>query len=119
MNEPRDAALTALYAIDLSGEPIPSDLVDKASRLVRGVTEHLPELDERINAVAEGWRTERMPAIDRAILRMATYELVYEADTPAPIVLSEAVRLAKLYSTEKSGGFVNGVLAKLADTQSA
>lgn len=118
MSEPRDAALTALYAVDLSGEPTPADLTDKARRLVSGVTEHLEELDGRINEVASGWRTDRMPAVDRAILRMATYELIYEPGTPDPVVLSEAVRLAKLYSTEKSPGFVNGVLAKIAGAQS-
>lgn len=119
MNEPRDAALTALYAIDLHGQMASSDLPDKAQRLVRGVSEHLEELDEGINAVAEGWRTERMPAVDRAILRLGAFELLYERETPVAVVLSEAVRLAKLYSTEKSGGFVNGVLAELAANQSS
>ncbi len=119
MIEPRDAALTALYAADRNGGLAPSDLADKARRLVKGVTAHLDELDVAINEVAEGWRTERMPVVDRAILRMAAYELLYETETPVAVVLSEAVRLAKLYSTEKSGGFVNGVLAKLAETQAS
>lgn len=114
MSEPRDAALSALYARDLAPDAEVGPLGDKARRIADGVAKHVEELDKSINEVAEGWRTERMPAIDRSILRMATYELRYEQDTPTAVVLSEAVRLAKLYSTEKSGGFINGVLAKLA-----
>jgi N utilization substance protein B len=71
-------------------------------------------LDASIGAVSSGWRVERMPVIDRNILRIALWELLNRPDMPVAVVISEAVRLAKLYSTERSGGFVNGVLSRLA-----
>jgi N utilization substance protein B len=77
------------------------------------VWQHLAALDAEIGAVSSGWRIERMPAVDRAILRLALYELRH-TDTPLGVVIDEAVELAKRYSTERSGAFVNGVLAKLA-----
>ena len=117
MIEPRDAALTALYAIDLAGDSDLAGLGAKAKRLVRGVAEHLEVLDARINQSAQGWRVDRMPAVDRSILRLAAFELLYEPETPDAVVVSEAVRLAKLYSTQKSSGFVNGVLADIAEAQ--
>ena len=117
MSEPRDAALTALYAVDLDGELDFRELNVKARRLARGVTDHLEVIDARINESAQGWKTDRMPAVDRSILRLAVFELLYEPETPDAVVVSEAVRLAKLYSTEKSSGFVNGVLATIAQAQ--
>lgn len=86
----------------------------KVQRLVGGVMEHRDELDDVIDGASEHWRVGRMPAIDRTVLRLGLYELRYERDTPLGVVLSEAVRLAKAYSTERSGAFVNGVLARLA-----
>lgn len=84
--------------------------------LVDGITEHLEELDRLINEHADGWTVSRMPAMDRAVLRVATYELSHSPDVPVAVVLDEAVELAKEYSTENSGRFVNGVLASLAET---
>jgi N utilization substance protein B len=83
--------------------------------LLRGVLAHLDELDREIDAVSEHWRVPRMPVVDRAILRLGLYELRYEPETPPAVVVAEAVRLAKLFSTERSGAFVNGVLAALAE----
>ncbi len=65
-------------------------------------------------AAAKGWEVERMPVLDRNILRLATYELIAELDVPVAVVIDEAVELAKQYSTESSGGFVNGVLSTIA-----
>ena len=65
-------------------------------------------------AAAKGWEVERMPVLDRSILRLATYELIAEPEVPVAVVIDEAVELAKQYSTEFSGGFVNGVLSTIA-----
>ena len=90
-----------------------ADLEDRTGRLVAGVWEHRQDLDRRIESVAEHWSVRRMATVDRAILRLALYELMYE-QTPTAVVLDEAVELAKRYSTRGSGAFVNGILAALA-----
>ncbi|HZT33443.1 MAG TPA: transcription antitermination factor NusB [Bryobacteraceae bacterium] len=77
--------------------------------LVQGAVEHLAEIDHRISRHAEHWRIERMPAVDRNILRLAVYEMMH-ADTPAAVVIDEALELARKYSNEESVQFVNGVL---------
>ncbi len=115
--EPRDLALVALYEADqrgLSRADVESGYPLKAQRLVRGIEEHLGELDGAIDGVSTRWRVERMPPIDRAILRLGLHELRFERGTPIAVVISEAVRLAQTYSTERSGAFVNGILSKLA-----
>lgn len=118
MTEPRDVAIGALYEIDLMGLEAPAiELSGKAQRLVKGVLAHLTELDTAIDQASEHWRIERMPVIDRAILRLGLYELRHEPKTPPGVIVSEAVRLAKTYSTEKSGAFVNGLLATLAERE--
>jgi transcription antitermination factor NusB len=118
--EPRDLAVEALYEIDRSRlAEAPTGLPHKAYRLVKGVLSHLEELDAAIDGVSEHWRIDRMPVIDKAILRLGLFELRYEPDTPTAVVVSEAVRLAKLFSTEKSGSFVNGILATLAEQGSS
>lgn len=86
-----------------------------AVTLVDGIAEDAERIDELINEHSDGWSVARMPAMDRAVLRVATYELAYRSEIPIAVVLDEAVELAKEYSTEKSGRFVNGVLAALAD----
>jgi N utilization substance protein B len=85
-----------------------------ARRLVEGVEEHLGAIDELIGRLSRGWTLERMPAMDRAVLRIGVYELGHEPEVPTAVVLDEAVELAKRYSTEESGRFVNGVLAAAA-----
>lgn len=118
--EPRDLALQALYQLDQTGETGPLDgLPPKARRLVEGVVAHTEELDRAIEAASEHWTVERMPVIDRTILRLGLFELRHEPSTPSPVVVNEAVRLAKTYSTQRSGAFVNGVLAALAATERA
>jgi N utilization substance protein B len=113
--EPRDLALQALYQFDRTGRNgIADSLPFKARRLVEGVLAHTGELDDEIGSASDHWSIDRMPVVDRAILRLALYELRFEPDTPVPVVLDEAVRLAKTYSTQRSGAFVNGVLATLA-----
>jgi transcription antitermination protein NusB len=114
-DEPRDLALQALYQAEIAGDS--SDLEELTGRvglLVHGVLAHKEELDNEIESASEHWSVARMPVIDRSILRLGLYELRHATDTPTAVVVSEAVRLAKTYSTERSGAFVNGVLASLA-----
>jgi N utilization substance protein B len=82
--------------------------------LVLGTLEHAMESDERITPLLEGWTIERLPTIDRLLLRMAAFELQHRPETPRPVIINEAVELAKRFSTEDSGRFVNGVLSALS-----
>ncbi|MDI3315106.1 MAG: transcription antitermination factor NusB [Mycobacterium sp.] len=81
--------------------------------VARGVTEHAAHIDDLIVTHLQGWTLERLPAVDRAILRVAVWELLYADDVPEPVAVDEAVRLAKELSTEESPGFVNGVLGQV------
>ncbi len=114
--EARDSALAALYASDIRGlgEPCADELSSRALRLVTAVWAERSDLDAMIESASSGWRVSRMPAVDRNILRLALCEL-RATDTPVGVIISEAVRLAKSYSTERSGAFVNGVLGTLAE----
>lgn len=78
--------------------------------LVRGTRSHLDEIDDLIRSQAEHWRLERMPAVDRNILRLAIYEFLYESDVPKLVVIDEAIELAKKFGSKDSGRFVNGLL---------
>jgi N utilization substance protein B len=100
---------------DLLSE-LPLAPVEYAVQLVTGMTERLDDVDELISGHSSGWAIDRMPAVDRCILRIATYELISELDVPVAVAIDEAVELAKEYSTEDSPRFVNGVLAAIADT---
>jgi N utilization substance protein B len=82
--------------------------------LVSGVERHRTQIDGLVSRLSRGWTLERMPAIDRAILRVGVYELGHEPEVPTGVVLNEAVELANSYSTDDSGRFVNGVLAAAA-----
>ncbi|MEX1005490.1 MAG: transcription antitermination factor NusB [Acidimicrobiia bacterium] len=115
MTEPRERAVQELYEADQveAWEP-PADLVGRALRLTTGVMAHRDELDVSINRVADRWSVDRMPVVDRAVLRLALFELRHCPDVPTAVVLNEAVRIVKAFSTEHSGRFVNGVLASLA-----
>jgi N utilization substance protein B len=83
---------------------------EHARRLVAGTLAHRAEIDELIRQQAEHWRLERMPPVDRNILRLAVYEMLHETDVPKLVVLDEAIELAKRYGSENSGRFVNGLL---------
>lgn len=88
-----------------------------ACRLVEGAEQHRSAIDERIRAQAENWRLERMPSVDRNILRLAIYEMWYQNDVPKLVVVDEAVELAKRFGSEQSGRFVNGVLDGLMKSE--
>jgi len=89
-----------------------------AQTLVKGTLNHQQEIDDLIRRQAEHWRLERMPAVDRNILRLAVFEFLYETDVPKLVVLDEAIELAKEFGTEQSGRFVNGVLDGILKSQS-
>ena len=78
------------------------------------ILEKKADLDDRINAAADRWKTERMTTVDLTIIRLAVYEMVYDEDVPTGVAINEAVELAKRYGTDQSPAFVNGILAKLA-----
>ncbi|HEX5143490.1 MAG TPA: transcription antitermination factor NusB [Mycobacterium sp.] len=81
--------------------------------VARGVTEHAAHIDDLISSHLQGWTLTRLPAVDRAILRVAVWELLYATDVPEPVAVDEAVELAKELSTDDSPGFVNGVLGQV------
>jgi transcription antitermination protein NusB len=112
----REAALHALYEADQRPEGIPTlaGLSGRSESIVSGVWGSRESLDTAIGDASTGWRVERMPPVDRNVLRIALWELRSCPDVPVPVVIAEAVRLVKTYSTARSGGFVNGVLSKLA-----
>ena len=126
----RELALQFLYMLELRGSEAMEELVafvehhTKGSRdrkgrgelaeftldLCRGVIENRAELDRWIESIARNWRIERMAHLDRNILRLAVYELVFHPDTPYKVVINEAIDIAKRFSTAQSGSFVNGIL---------
>jgi N utilization substance protein B len=116
--EAREQALRALYGAEQRGEvPETAGLSERARALIEGVWDERAGLDSAIGGASRRWRVERMPAVDRAVLRIAVYELRHRPNTPVAVVISEAVRLAAEYSTERSGRFVNGVLGALAESE--
>lgn len=116
----RERALILLYEAETKGIA-PSEVLaaqispadELTTLLVEGVQQHQARLDEAIAAHAKGWTLQRMPAIDRNVLRVGAFELLARPDVPVAVVLDEAVELAKRFSTDDSGRFVNGVLAAL------
>jgi N utilization substance protein B len=81
-----------------------------AEQLVRGVREHLGDIDGRIQSASRNWRLERMARVDRNLLRLAVYELAYAGDVPAKVAINEAIEIAKRFGTSESSAFVNGIL---------
>src|SRR5688572_15154409 len=119
--EARERALSLLYEADAKGvtpaevlESLPLAPEPFAADVVAGVGAHGDEVDALIRRFSRGWTLERMPVIDRTLLRMAIYELAHRPDVPTGAIISEAVELAKRYSTDDSGKFVNGMLSRIA-----
>jgi N utilization substance protein B len=120
--EARERALSLLYEAEAKGMA-PGAVLDElelvpeefAADLVVGVGDHLDELDSLIRRYSKGWKLERMPVVDRTLLRMGIYELGHRPDVPTGAIISEAVELAKRYSTDDSGKFVNGMLSRIAE----
>ncbi|HEV7655498.1 MAG TPA: transcription antitermination factor NusB [Mycobacteriales bacterium] len=104
-----DPVTTLAERLSQADPPIPEYAVD----LVEGVTGNLALIDETLSEHSEGWTVERMPAVDRAVLRLALYELLVRDDIPDAVVIDEAVELAKSLSTDESPRFVNGILGRV------
>lgn len=116
----RKQAFLTLYQGDVAGRPIEDvfrrwrsyrgDLDDYAADTARGVEREREELDARISEVSQGWPVHRMSAVDRTILRLALYEMLHADDVPAEVAISEAMELAKGFSSDEAPAFVGGVL---------
>lgn len=127
----RELALQALYGSEVGKRAPDEMLTETLSRteaseyrafvrdLVMGTLENRDESDAIIAPLLEGWTLERLPTIDRIVLRMSVFELRHRKETPPPVVINEAVELAKKFSTEDSGRYVNGVLARVIEKASA
>ena len=124
----REAALQMLFQMEASGvsadhaielfwrtyEDADPEGMQYADAVVRGVYEHLEAIDKRVTAASQNWRLERMSRVDRNLLRLGTWELMFRTDVPRAVILDEAVELAKSFGTDESSGFVNGVLDRIA-----
>ena len=122
----RKRAIDILYEADIRGIDPVTMLADRVGSpdlppvndytvtLVEGVTAHRARIDDLLAEHAEGWSLQRMPPVDLAVLRMGLYELLWAPDVPDPVVIDEAVELAKELSTDDSPRFVNGVLGRIA-----
>lgn len=123
----REAALSLLYSGDIAESDLeqvieegsyPADdvnLSEYAEQLVLGVVDNLDDIDSKLASTSENWALDRMPVVDRAILRLAVYEMVYVDEVPVSVAINEAVELAKAYGGEDdSSRFVNGVLGRIA-----
>jgi N utilization substance protein B len=120
--EARERALGLAYECEQRGVsgvelldelPVPPD--EYADALVRGADAHRDEIDALITKYSEHWALDRMPVLDRALLRLGTYELAWLPEVPTAVIITEAVELAKQYSTKDSGRFVNGLLSRIAE----
>lgn len=126
----RKRALDILFQSDVRGDDLSATLAAEAKRaaseparesswlyareIVDGVIDNCSEIDEQITTFAKDWSLARMPAVDRAVLRIGTWEILYNDEVPTAVAIDEAVELAKEFSTDDSGAFVHGVLAKIA-----
>ncbi len=124
----RKRALDLLYASEMRREN-PVEALDRAvadgegptndytATLVRGVVEHQAAIDDLLRDASEGWSLERMPAVDRNVLRLGVFELMYADDVPDGVALTEAMNLVRDLSTDESPAFVNGVLGTILRTR--
>jgi N utilization substance protein B len=111
-----DADPLEALAYHAAEAPAQSGVVEFADELVRGVLDHRAELDEIIQKASTNWRLDQMGRVDRAVLRMAVYEIAVARNVPVRAAINESIELAKTFSGEESGRFVNGILGKVAET---
>ena len=131
----RKRAVDAIYAADLrkvSPDQLLSEVAELvaerqnqdeifgyARQIVDGVIAHHEEIDELLETYSQGWSLERMPNVDRAILRVGAWEILFNEDVPDPVAIAEAVAAAKELSTDDSGAFINGLLGRISATRKA
>ena len=129
-SQARESALKALYQMDITKDPpgdalkiffrhhrVPVSSQPFVTQLVQGTAQHLVQIDETLSRHATNWTLERMAIVDRNILRLGVFELLFEEETPPKVVINEAVELAKRFGTADSGKFVNGVLDSVHKTE--
>ncbi|MBM7622762.1 transcription antitermination factor NusB [Sporohalobacter salinus] len=129
-HEARKIALQTLYQMDINNENLERNLEMLTDRveglelkntfleeIITGTYRYLPEIDEKLNESAEGWKVSRMGKVDRNILRLAVYEILYCDDIPIEVSIDEAVELSKDFLADKSSKFINGVLGKVVSDQ--
>jgi N utilization substance protein B len=121
-------ALQALYALEMNAEATPGQVVESAweesdapevdreflEGLVTGAWKNVRALDQRVERYSQHWKISRMDRVDKSILRLAVYELLFSTETPGPVILNEGVELAKEFGTPESPSFVNGILDRIA-----
>ena len=120
--EAREKAMQTLFQLDNTELTVEEAIThvseiknDFYEGLVKGTVNHLSEIDESLKAKLENWSLDRLPKIERTILRLAVYELLYMKDTPEKVVMNEAIELCKTFGDEQSSRFVNGVLSKYSE----
>ena len=130
-NEIREVLMQMMYEMDaaktldletarkLAGEKLPGKNLKRSLQILSGIIEHLDEIDRSINAHSRSWKTSRMPKVDLAIMRLALGEVRYGDDMPEAVAISEAIKLAKKYSTEQSSRFIHGVLGAIVNAPEA
>ena len=127
-HQAREIAVQFLYQMDINQNSIKDNLANLKEEhpdlnlkdsflidLIFGVNEELEEIDKQINEHVTNWKVKRMAKVDRNIIRLAVYEMLYQDDIPAAVSIDEAVELAKSFSNQKSAKFVNGILGRLVD----
>ncbi|WP_096270551.1 transcription antitermination factor NusB [Paucisalibacillus globulus] len=121
-HEAREKAFQILFQLDLLEEDMEQTIQDRLTEerqnkfldsLVNGVVKEKATVDQKISANLENWSLERLPAVEKTVLRIATFEILFVNDIPENVSINEAVELAKRYGDEKSGKFVNGVLSRI------
>jgi len=127
----RETALQVLFQVDMTGEKdnlkaavakwagefaVPEGSIPFAEELVEGTLTHIQAIDNKLEQFSEGWPLKRMANVDRNILRLACYEILYREDIPGRVTINEAIEIAKSYGSEESGKFINGILDRLLES---
>ena len=124
----REYALQLLFQLELTGAELNQEVLEDfwdgrkegndvkqfTNSIVRGTSEKMASLDNTISKAAKNWQLERMAIVDKSILRISAYELLYRQDIPPSVTINEAIEISRKYSTEESASFINGILDKIA-----
>lgn len=124
----REAAFQLIYQLDATHQSIddtvdsfflqmgvPHDVREFALQLVKGTREHLDEIDQLISTYSEHWKLSRMNSVDKNVLRLGVYELLYCPETPTKVIINEAIEVGKKFGADESGAFINGLLDKISN----
>lgn len=127
----RETALQVLFQLDIAGDKldnatvvrkwaeefaVPETSIPFAQELVEGTLSHMEDIDAKLGQLSEGWALTRMANVDRNLLRLACYEILYREDIPGRVTINEALEIAKRYASEESGKFINGILDRVVES---